>query len=170
MRKEILPTLWEYAVATYQRADVAAACLAMQERSGADVNLLLTASWLAQRGCRWRDEDVEALARHCAGWRERCVLPLREVRRYLGADDGAAGLYRQAKRLELAAERRQLQMIEAWLAERPPLADGDAGEEVLRHNLACYLGSLARVADTDRLALLAALSGSASAIDPAGDR
>lgn len=142
--------MWDYAVATYARPGVAAACLDLQERAGADVNLLLTAAWLAERGCRWGDGEVAALVELCAGWRQSCVLPLREVRRYLADDAGLVELYRQAKALELAAERRQLQMIEAWLEERLPTMAAGSGD-ALSDNLTLYLHTLVTAADAREL-------------------
>lgn len=142
--------LWDYAVATYARPGVAVACLGLQERAGADVNLLLTAAWLAGRGCRWGEEEVAALVELCAGWRQHCVLPLREVRRHLSDDAGLAELYRQAKALELAAERRQLQMIEAWLEVRRPTMAASSGD-ALSANLDVYLHTLNTAADAREL-------------------
>ena len=40
---------WQYSIVFYARPGVAAACLALQDREKADVNLILLAFWLASR-------------------------------------------------------------------------------------------------------------------------
>lgn len=161
-------SLWDYALTHYQRPGVAAACLAMQDRFDADVNLLLTAAWLAARCRVWQTADVEALVGLCAEWRARCLLPLRAVRRYLreriDADDTEADalriLYGQGKSLELEAERHQLRLIEGAAAALSGAREKD-GLSLLAINLDRYLATLAADADqygAERDLLLAALS------------
>ncbi len=50
-----------YAAALYGRPGVAEACLELQERVGADVNLVLLACWLAARGVRLDGPGVDRL-------------------------------------------------------------------------------------------------------------
>lgn len=160
-------SLWEYALANYQRPGVAESCLALQDLFDADVNLLLAAGWLAQRGYRWRRDQVAELIYLCSDWRTRCLLPLRAVRRYLrermGGDDTVIGnLYRQSKRLELEAERYQLQMIEE--AVPAPLTSDQPSSSLLKDNLEAYLSLLPANPMNYRKtseALLAALASSA---------
>jgi uncharacterized protein (TIGR02444 family) len=155
-------SLWNYAVENYRRPPVAAACLALQDNAGADINLLLTAAWLAARGCAWRCEDVERLTRLCADWRARCLLPLREVRRYL-KETQARELYRELKKLELEAERRQLALLEAATAGFAPSPAGFDARALLSANLAVCFELLPDAAAADCRAVVAALLDGAAA-------
>lgn len=162
---ETAEQLWNFAVHCYQRPGVAEACLALQERAGADVNLLLTGIWLAVQRRRWREQDVAELAHLCAGWRAHCLLPLREVRRYLKAhrqtpEPDIRDLYQRTKLLELAAERHQLDMIAGAVAHLDA-ADADVGS-ALRDNLEACLQVLPGVDPADCRALLDALQEAAT--------
>lgn len=148
-----MTSLWEFAVERYGRPGVAACCLALQDQLGADVNLLLTAAWLARQGRRWGEGEIEALQHHCADWREHCLLPLRRVRWFVRGPAGDTALYGQLKAAELAAERHQLAMIEGWLATAG-LPEAAAAGELLRVNLAAYLSRYGAAADVERLAEL----------------
>lgn len=153
MERQQVDSLWNSSLALYALPGVAERCLDMQERHGADINLLLTAAWLARRGQCWSVEDIGALRALCADWRQHCLLPLRAVRRYARERVGDAPLYRRLKEAELEAERHQLAMIEDWLSMNPPAAATD----VLRINLSGYLqGVLSGVsaAEVDGLAAL----------------
>lgn len=157
--------MWQYALEAYQRPRVAELCLTLQDRFSADVNLLLTAGWLATRHIAWHPVEVAGLIDSCAGWRQHCLLPLRSVRRYLHEHmDGNAALmafYQQGKALELEAERYQLSLIEgvintSLLGQRSALHS-----DLLTANLDVYLGLLipdSSLYRRERDALLAALS------------
>ncbi|GAB4176294.1 MAG: hypothetical protein OHK0024_13630 [Thalassobaculales bacterium] len=149
--------LWAFSLDLYGRPGVAAACLALQDGAGADVNLVLYALWLGLTG---RGAFDPACVERVAPWREQVVLPLRAVRRALTLRDGFRA---QVKALELEAERRQQAMLEA--AAPPPAGDPAPGQAAA--NLDRYLGLLARPADPAAVAvILAALCGPAAA---AGD-
>ncbi len=98
--------MWRYAVTLYGRPGVAEACLALQDRHGADVPLLLAAIWHAERG--WGTPDLARWRAISAAWRAAAVLPLRSLRRALKARPGWEPIRARVKRLELAAERAQL--------------------------------------------------------------
>lgn len=159
-------SLWKYALATYQRPGVAEACLALQDRHDADVNLLLAAGWLAGRGGLWCQEQVGELVYLCSDWRERCLLPLRSVRRYLrermGEEHGAiGGLYGKAKLLELEAERYQLRLIEERIIDIPAVSPEQSPAQLLAANLDVCLALLPGGLDDcrdERAMLLQALS------------
>jgi uncharacterized protein (TIGR02444 family) len=148
-------SLWRHCLVLYARPGVAARCLELQERCGADINLLLTAGWLASRGLRWRLRDVAALQALSAEWRERCLLPLRSVRRYARERVGEGLLYNRLKEAELEAERHQLRLIEDWLLMNPPPAS--AAEDLVHRNLAQYLRRQLGVLSAADVAQLAAL-------------
>lgn len=150
-------SLWDYAAACYARPGVAEACLALQDRAGADVNLLLAGAWLAARGCAWSSDEVRGIAHLCASWRRHCLLPLREVRRYLKQPADVEALYRQAKALELDAERYQLNMIEEALADRVGDSHAGASAALLRNNLDTCVQLLPGEFAAESAALLEAL-------------
>jgi uncharacterized protein (TIGR02444 family) len=103
--------LWTYAVATYAAADVSALCLALQERHDLDVNLLLYAAWCATRRVQLASADIRRAAERCEAWRRQVVLPLRRQRQRWSRALERSAEYAAIKRLELAAEREQLQQL-----------------------------------------------------------
>lgn len=116
---------WRHSLRLHARPGVARACLWLQERCGADVNLLLLCCWLASRG---RAVDGRFLARAAAGvaaWRRDAVEPLRRVRRRLKpGPPGVPPAWRAPVRAaalsaELAAEQVE-QLLLARLAARLP--------------------------------------------------
>jgi uncharacterized protein (TIGR02444 family) len=120
--------LWDYALALYGEPGVEAACLALQDRAGTDVNLLLFATWLGATG---RDLGPAGLARArqlVADWQTRLVQPLRVVRRELkprlaAVDPMLRGpltaTRQQLAEVELALERAELIMLEELAASLP---------------------------------------------------
>lgn len=118
--------LWQFMLAVYARPGVASACLEIQEQCGTDIVLLLT--WLYHEG-KGRPPlgaaEIGALARLVDAWRSRAVLPLRRLRvdlRTAGAgmpEEAREALRDRIKALELAAERAQVSMFAAWLADHP---------------------------------------------------
>ncbi|AZE97292.1 hypothetical protein C4J95_5178 [Pseudomonas orientalis] len=108
--------LWSFALSTYARPGVEAACLRLQEQ-GADVCLLLCGAWLEQRGVAQLPGRIAALQQLARPWRMRVVEPLREVRMQWRAmaqqDAQLAELREQVKALELEAERALLTRLEA---------------------------------------------------------
>ena len=102
---------WDFSLAFYARPGVAEACLELQERCGADVNVLLYLLYLARNGRLLAAADIERIDALAAPWRQTVVIPLRGVRQALKASVGAfhpdatAALRTEVKRIELAAER-----------------------------------------------------------------
>ena len=117
---------WTFSLEVYGRPGVAPACLALQDRHGLDVNLLLLCCWIgrSRRPAPTRDE-IARLCDAVAGWHQRVVRPLREVRRWLKdlgsavAPDQAEALRQRIKRAELDAEHiEQLCLAAALGADR----------------------------------------------------
>jgi uncharacterized protein (TIGR02444 family) len=98
---------WEFSLGFYARAGVSAACLALQDRHGRDVNLVLLACWLGLSGRGRLDAGDWARAEAVAEpWRRSVIEPLRLARRALKREgENAAALYAAAKAVELDAER-----------------------------------------------------------------
>lgn len=109
--------LWDYALKIYGANGVASACLALQDRFGLDVNLLLYAAWLAHGDQRLSTEHLIALDVIVADWRERVVQPLRTLRRHLQQSARAADFYEAVKALELRAEQEQLERMYAYFQQ-----------------------------------------------------
>jgi uncharacterized protein (TIGR02444 family) len=102
---------WSFSLRFYADPDVAKACIALQDGSGVDVNVLLFVLWAASRGRRLSVDDVRELTAAVDGWRTGVVAPLRMARRNLRSPppridpDLASALRQRVKRVELEAER-----------------------------------------------------------------
>ncbi len=131
--------LWAFSLRVYGAPNVADECLALQERLGLDVNLLLLAAYMgAVEGVALTAEDIAGAADTVAAWHESAVRALRDVRRALkppSLDEnnplrGAIATLRlQTKAAELEAERIEQAMLWSWsrahLTGRSPTnADG----------------------------------------------
>lgn len=125
--------IWQFAVELYGEPRVADCCILLQDQCAVDViHLLFLLFLLGADGFR-ADRDFVTRSRHvCTEWRDRVVIPLRQLRRDMkpmesGAIEGAAQLRHQIKALELQAERLQLNYLLHWSVDRykkpsPPLA------------------------------------------------
>jgi len=120
---------WDFSVAVHARGRVADACLALQDRDGARVNLLLLCCWAAASG-RGALDDA-ALTRAMAAtdaWHGDVVMRLRAARRALRAASGSApratveALRRRLLGVELDGERIEQAMLAATLTTRPDVA------------------------------------------------
>jgi uncharacterized protein (TIGR02444 family) len=132
---------WDFSVRVYGGRGVAPACLALQDRHGLDVNLLLLCCWLGHcRAAAPTRAEVARLVDAVAGWHRDVVRPLREARRRLKAPgraigpDLAAALREQVKRIELDAEHIEQLALAAAL---PP---GKLPTAPLRAHAAAALG------------------------------
>lgn len=109
---------WRFSLARYATPGVADACLALQDRDGADVNLILLALWLGERGQRLEAEAGGRLAQLAADWQSPVVTPLRAARRSLKERDrgqwsGEIARWRgRLAKAELAMERLEQLMLE----------------------------------------------------------
>jgi len=72
---------WEFSLAYYSRERVSAACLSLQNRRGADVNILLFCCWLATLGLRVEQAGLHAVIAAVEAWRRDVLEPLRSARR-----------------------------------------------------------------------------------------
>ena len=129
---------WAFSLAFYERAGVSAACIALQDLYGTDVDVVLYALWCAGRGHLLSEAELGAADAAVAGWRKSVVQPIRRARRALKPPppgfpaEAAAGLRRDLLAAELAAERMQQGVMEARAA---PTGSADPAEAA-RHNLA----------------------------------
>jgi uncharacterized protein (TIGR02444 family) len=140
---------WRFSLKTYRAAGVQQACLALQERCGADVNLLLFCGWVGRAG-RMLDEDSLRLAVGRVGaWQSDVIVPLRLARRALKrqlADDSiaamATSLRRRVLALELALEYVEQALLAELASRWPPPQPRVAPPQAVAANLAGYLALL----------------------------
>ena len=134
---------WRFSLAFYDQPGVAGALVALQDRDGRDVNLMLFALWLGISGRGSLDGGLLAAAAQTAGrLGSEIVEPLRALRRKLHKHpDGDVQKFREAvKALELAGEKliqQRLFRLCLPLQTSMPLADRITAA---RRNLAVYLG------------------------------
>jgi uncharacterized protein (TIGR02444 family) len=132
---------WRFSLALYVRPGVAEALIALQDRAGRDVNLVLFCLWLGARRARLLDAAGLAAAEAAiAPLAAGAVRPLRQLRRRLkGAPErDLQALRRRVVGLELAAERQVQERLAALPLAAAPAADGLAAAAA---NLALYLGA-----------------------------
>jgi uncharacterized protein (TIGR02444 family) len=72
---------WEFSLAYYSRERVSAACLSLQNRRGADVNILLFCCWLATLSLKVEKAGLHAAIAAVEAWRRDVLEPLRSARR-----------------------------------------------------------------------------------------
>lgn len=108
-------SLWLYSRSFYPRPGVESLMLELQDKLGADVNILLCCCWLAEQGRVLAADDLAALIKLSAVWRAECILPLRAVRRFLKARSEASGIYQRVKSLELDAEQWQQDQLQQYV-------------------------------------------------------
>jgi uncharacterized protein (TIGR02444 family) len=132
--------LWRFSLAVYGRPGVADACLALQDRHGLDVNLLLWCCWHASEGRALGAADVTAAEARVSSWRATVVEPLRAVRRQLKRSI-AEWPTADVEQLRAATKGAEL---EAERLEQVMLAAVSAGEPNAGSTLALAAGSIRR--------------------------
>jgi uncharacterized protein (TIGR02444 family) len=133
-------SLWDFAVDLYGAPSVGEACLALQDRHGCDVNVILFAAWMgAVRGDKLSQPDMAEAIACVQSWRDEIVRPLRLIRRRLKSGPPPAPsevseqLRTRIKASELESERVELMQLEAFARERVSRADEPS--EASRENL-----------------------------------
>jgi len=116
---------WRFSLHFYRQGGVSDACIALQDDCGVDVNLLLFLFWLADDGRLLSADEVIKLDDMVRTWRERTIIPIREVRRKLkGArtlvEAGKQEAFRnKVKAIELDAERLQQEALYEFTRSGP---------------------------------------------------
>ena len=135
-----MTSLWEFAVELYGAPSVGEACLALQDRHGCDVNVILFAAWMgAVRGDKLSQSDMAEAIASVQSWRDEIVRPLRAIRRGLKSGPPPAPnevteqLRTRIKAVELESERIELKQLEAFASKRGSRADEPS--EASRENL-----------------------------------
>jgi uncharacterized protein (TIGR02444 family) len=155
---------WRFSLQFYRQPGVAEACIALQEGSGVDVNLLLFLLWQAAQGRRLSDVQIRELEQKISAWRDLTVIPLRNLRRALKSPPGlvpgaAAEAFRtRIKAVELEAERLQQEAMYG-LASAALLGEAAPSAAAARENVAAYEGLCGSAFATSAVdVLLAALA------------
>ncbi len=160
---------WTYSLRLYKRPGVAPACLALQERLGLDVNVLLFCLWTASRGERLPARTVTLVAGLSQLWSAHVVRPLRHARRFL-KPLSLPGLRRDVARVELAAERVEQDLLLRLAPRRPRAAPASAAAaDVAADNLAAYLGRIRAAAQAADIRHIAAILEAAFPGGPVAD-
>ena len=134
---------WRFSLRFYRQHEVADACIALQEKAGVDVNLLLFLLWHATQKRALSQADVAELERRIAPWRNMTVIPLRTMRRALKSPPtlvagASAELFRtKIKAVELEAERLQQEAMHAMAAGIVSEA-APSSEAAARASIAAY--------------------------------
>jgi uncharacterized protein (TIGR02444 family) len=131
---------WRFSLAFYDLPRVSEPLIALQDREGLDVNLILFALWIGFSGRGRLDRDaLMAADRAISELRTQIVQPLRTLRRKLAgsSDADVQDLRRDLKALELASEK----LVQTRLARLAGPACAMAADITAAHaNLALYLG------------------------------
>ncbi len=158
---------WDFTIAHYRRAGLSPAVIALQDRLGVDVNMLLLCCWLgaSARGAPEAD-DIESALAVARPWQAEVVERLRAARRHLkpppaGAPEAPAeALRRRILGCEIDGEHVAQLMMEATVTRTPDA--GRAGSDRLADavaGLARYLAALGVTAGDDDRADLSVLLG-----------
>ena len=147
--------LWRFSCAFYAQPGVSEALIALQDRAGLDVNLILFALWQGACGLRRLSQaELMAAERSAGPIRAAIVQPLRALRGKLRSDRDAdiQRLRERIKMLEIAGERiiqRRLARLAGTLASDTAPA---ARATVAQANLALVLGpKMADAAEATRI-------------------
>lgn len=159
-----LESFRDYSLALYAEPEVENCCLKLQDRLGADVNMLLLCCWLAARGRDSLGEDViRGILARTAPWRDQVVLPLRAVRRRLKGQPGApfagvtAALYKSVLAAELDAEHVVQLVMAAGFDDEVTAPSPRDGAGRAATNLARYLAAVELAPGPDEVANLQVL-------------
>ena len=178
MSKDDFPAsaFWDFSLVTYGRPGVAPGCLSLQDRRGADVNILMLCCWVGASG-RGRLEagEIEAILAAAKPWHDAVVVPLRGLRRRLKTRPAPVpratieAVRQRIATAELAAEHAEQLMIAATVARTPdgdPTAARRLADAVA--SLEGYLTAIDVAADAaDRADLVALLAGAFPDLDRA---
>lgn len=136
-----ISSFWTFSLEFYSRPAIGEICLDLQDRFGADVNIVLYGLWQAHRGRRLSEKDMREVIGFAEIWQKNVVEPLRKVRRFLKTPPSGwplqeVNLLRQhVKAEELQAEQLQQNAMEAALVS---LGEPDAAATAAMSNLKAY--------------------------------
>lgn len=147
-REDEINPFWEFSLAFYCRGPVASICLNLQDKVGADVNILLYCCWLGYKGAG--QIEVSEFAEIISGikaWQFHVVKPLRKIRRdiknleTLHLGDFSKNFLQSIKDCELESEElEQLVLYRSGPQKFPHYSDRiEVKIENIKKNLENYL-------------------------------
>jgi len=160
---------WQFSLAFYARPGVADACLALQDETGADVNVMFYVLFLAGQLRQIDRVDAAHIDASIKAWREIVVVPLRTLRRRLKtsiepiAVADAEALRSAVKRLELDAERIEQEWLEANVPAATLGTQATSPVAAAQTNLTAYGALLGDLSPAHVATLLAAFAQHAGA-------
>ena len=143
---------WGFSLAVYGAEAVEPECLALQDRFGVDINLLLLCAFLgAVRGITLTADDVAAARAEVASWHDDIVRSLRAARRRLKTvtlpdariAEAAAQLRTRVKAAELESEYIEQLLLERWAETRFGASPRGDSREAVAANVALLFRSYA---------------------------
>jgi len=167
---EMESPLWRFSLAVYRGAGVEEECLAVQERHGVDVNLLMLCAYVgAVEGAVLSASDVADALDATGAWHNEVVRALRQVRRTLKPSGAASPvvetLRTKVKGTELEAEQIEQAMMWTWLRARAgQFSSGDPATALAGNVRTLLLRCGAEGADADPLRVLPHFSAAASQV------
>lgn len=141
--------LWQFSLDFYGHGEVQQFLLDCQDRKGADVCLLLWASYVTARGSQLSEESWRVADRALVP-RRRMIASVRRLRRWLGRlRPRTQRLYEACKRYELTLEQRQLAALwklqeESWPEDRSALELAGQQYGLLQKEQARWAGLIGR--------------------------
>lgn len=148
---------WDYSLKLYRRSGVAPLCIDLQDRCGANVNLLLFACWVGNLGRQLDEDQLRAAAAEISDWNNRVTQPLRTRRRAI--DRAARGAAQEKQRLlaaELDAEREEQIRLLNWYEAHCLSLAASPQEAAIAQNLQRYLAVLGARGELPQLLVTAA--------------
>jgi uncharacterized protein (TIGR02444 family) len=146
---------WLFSLRTYRQPGVEPACLVLQNRHGADVNMVLYCCWAAASGRgALGTRTIRAAIASTARWQEEVVGPLRAVRRSLKPGfegvpvERTEALRQTIGRVELECEHAEQALLARrveTLAQVPRAPQSDQARDPARSartSIARYFGCL----------------------------
>jgi uncharacterized protein (TIGR02444 family) len=131
---------WSYSLRVYKRQAVAPSCIALQDRAGIDVNLLLFCLWAGRNGVALKATTMKAALSVSNEWRVAVVQPLRNVRRHLKEPAQSSPALRTLRERVLASELQaeRLQQDALYALARPVKPGKGEPAMLAADNLAAY--------------------------------
>lgn len=159
---------WPFTLAVYGEPGVSQACLLLQDRYRADVNVLLLAAFAAGQGHHVGAAEIGLIDEAVHRWRGEVVEPLRVIRRALKESLAAMARHVEAaafrerlKALELAAEQFEQALIADVLAGWP-VPRGESSVASALAGAAAYFRGAHQPADAEVEAALATIAAAAA--------
>lgn len=154
MSDALAQEFWAWSLDRYARPGVEEALIALQDRRGLDVCLLLWCAWRGARGDLIDPQRMMQAVTRLEQWSKDVTGRLRAVRRALKAsapeavDAGALALREAVKKLELEAEKIAHAMLARLAYDDKRQADREDAATRARRNFGVYLATACPAGET----------------------